>query len=305
MEKRSDTLPLWLKIVLAILPGIFAAGVEICQRQIPNVTCPYLPGPLFCSLFLCIAGFIYERQLAIWSFPALGLLLAWMAIGVWESPLMLAVWLGIVAVLVARWLWSFKYWEVSLLGLLLIGSAVLLVLAGAVKSEMPTPYQEIFYFLTLPISALSMLSILPGIVGLFLARRASVQAALVFVGSAYVMWEMIGDPEYALLLWTDDATLEMLVALHPPLFFLILVPIASLLTRSTKAHFVSFLLPIAVGLVSAAAIADAVRPYASFANSVAVDTIGILLPLTIFMILYAKKRNLDKNQAFPLISAYR
>ena len=165
--------------------------------------------------------------------------------------------------------------------------------------------QEILDLLTLPIYTLSMLSILPGIVGLFLAQRAGVRAALVFVGSAFVMWELIGDPEYALLLWTDDVTLEIVVAIHPHLFFLILVPITSLLARSTKAHFASFLLPIAVGLVSAAVIADAVKPYASFAHSVAVDTIGILLPLTIFMILYAKRRNPDKNQAFPLISAYR
>lgn len=303
MEKRSDKLPLWLKIVLAILPGIFAASVEICQRQNLDVAYPYLLAPLFfCSLFLCIAGFIYERQLAIWSFPALGLLLAWMAIGVWGSTLMLAVWLGIVAVLVARWLWSFKYWEVSLLGLLLIGSVVLLVLLGAMGTEVPTPYQKILELLTLPISTLSLLSILPGIVGLFLARRAGVRAALVFVGSAFVMWELVGDPEYGL--W-NDATIEMLVALHPHLFFLILTPIASLLARSTKARFASSLLPIAVGLVSAAAIASAIRPYSSFVYSLTVDTIGILLPLTIFMILYVRRCNPGKNQPLSPVSAYR
>lgn len=294
MEKRSDALPLWLKIVLAILPGLFAAGIEICQRQIPNAAYPYLLAPLFfCSLFLCMAGFIYERQLAIWSFPALGLLLAWMPI---DSPLMLAVWLGIVAVLVARWLWSFKYWEVSLLGLLLIGSIVLLVLVlpplvGVEELEKPTPYLP--DWLTGLIFILSSLSILPGIVGLFLARRAGVQAALVFVGSAFVVWELVGDPEYGL--WTADAMIEMLVALHPHLFFLILTPIASLLARSMKARFASFLLPIAVGLVSAAAITSAVRPYASFVHSLTMDTIGILLPLTIFMVFYARMGK--KNQA--------
>ena len=125
MEKRSGTLPLWLKIVLAILPGIFAAGVEICQRQNLDVVFSYLSALLFfCPLVLCIAGFIYERQFAIWSFPALGMMLAWIATQAWNSPLLLAVWFGIVAVLVARWLWSFKYWEVSLFGLLLIGSAL-------------------------------------------------------------------------------------------------------------------------------------------------------------------------------------
>jgi hypothetical protein len=305
MEKRSNKLPLWLKIVLAILPGIFAAGVEICQRQIPDVAYPYLLAPLFfCSLFLCIAGFIYERQLAVWSFPALGLLLAWMAIGVWGSTLMLAVWLGIAAVLVARWLWSFKYWEVSLLGLLLIGSAVLLVLLGAMGTEVPTPYQKILELLRLPISALSLLNILPGIVGLFLARRADVRAALIFVGSAFVMWELVGDPEYALLVWTD-AALEMIVALHPHLFFLILVPIASLLAGSTKARFASILLPIALGLVSAAAIADAVRPYPSFVHSLTVDTVAFLVPLTIFMILYVRRCNPSKNQPLSPVSAYR
>jgi hypothetical protein len=233
------------------------------------------------------------------------MMLTWVTTGASNYPLLLAVWLGIVAVLVAKWLWSFRHWEVSLLGLLLIGGVLFLALAGTPAPESPTPYQEIVYFLTLPVFTLSILSILPGIVGLFLARRTGVLAALVFVGSAFVIWEAIGDPEYALLLWTDNAAIEMLVALHPSLFFLILTPIASLLTRSTKAHFASFLLPIAVGLVSAAAIADAVRPYPSFVHSVAVDFLAVLLPLTIFMILYAKKRNLDKNQTFSLASAYK
>ncbi|MBN1977805.1 MAG: hypothetical protein JW918_10415 [Anaerolineae bacterium] len=301
MKKRSDTLPLWLKVVLAVLPGIFAAGVEICERQISNVAYPYLLAPLFfCSLFLCIAGFIYERQLAIWSFPALGLLLAWMPI---DSPLMLAVWLGIVAVLVARWLWSFKYWEVSLLGLLLIGSAVLLVVVGFEEPEGPTPYLP--DWLALPIFTLSSLSILPGIVGLFLARRTGVLATLVFAGSAFVMWETIGDSEYALLLWTDSKAVELAVALHPSFFFLILVPLAGLLTRSAKARFASFLLPITVGLVSAAAIASTVRPYASFVHRMAVDIIVILAPLTIFMILYVKRGNPGKNQTLSPVSAYR
>ena len=131
---------------------------------------------------------------------------------------------------------------------------------------------------------------------------------LVFVGSAFVIWDLVGDPEYALLLWTNNTAIELAVALHPSLFFLILVPIASLLTRSMKAHFASFLLPIAVGLVSAAAIADAVRPYVSFAHSLTMDTFGILLPLTIFMFLYAKLFLFffrDNNYSSMLTGSYK
>jgi hypothetical protein len=288
MDKRSNTLPLWLKIVSAILPGIFATGVEICERRIPSVASSHLLAPIFfCSLFLCIAGFIYERQLAIWSFPALGLLLAWMGIG---NLLTLPVWLGIVAVLVARWLWSFKYWEVSLLGLLLIGSVMILALVGAAESGEAIPYLPDWLWEL--IFTLSSLSILPGIVGLFLARRAGVRAALVFAGSAFVVWEMIGDPEYGL--W-NDATIEMLVALHPHLFFLILTPIASLLARSTKARFASVLIPIAVGLVSAATIASSINPHRSFVGSIVYESLGILVPLAIFMIVYTRRG--EKNQA--------
>lgn len=298
MEKRSDTLPLWLKSAFAILPGIAAISNHMSLRYPDSVYLSTISTALLlCNLFLLVTGFIYERRFPVWSFPALGILLAWVSLSAGNSFPLVAVWLGIVSVLVARWLWSFKYWEASLLGLLLLGLLLIFLFPMWDVPESPelTPTQQVLSFVTLPMSALSMLSILPGIVGLFLARRTGVLAALVFVGSAHVMWEMIGDPEYALLLYTDSQALELIVSLHPHVFFLILVPIATMFSSSTKAHWVAFLLPIATAFVSAAAIASSIIPHRSSVHSIAYDSLGILLPLAIFMIVYARIG--EKNQA--------
>ena len=139
--------------------------------------------------------------------------------------------------------------------------------------------------LAAPVFLMTMLGVLPAVVGWMLARRVGVLAGLVFVGSAFVIWEMIGDPEYALLLWTDSQALEKVVSVHPPLFFLIVVPVVVMRLQTVKAHIAGFLLPIAAAFVSAAALGSTVRPYASFVHAVVFDSLFVLLPLAIVVVL--------------------
>lgn len=243
MQTDSDTPLHWPKVALAILPGVFTLGVEVGQR-ILNIGYWLGVGALLlvCAL-LCAAGYIRERRLATWTFPALGILLAYASLLLFPS-------------------------------------------SGSGPSPEPiTPLRQLVEHVS---GILFLFSVLPALAGLLLARRTGVLAGLIVLGSAYVVWECVGDPEYALLLWTDERAIEMLAAIHPQVFFLIVAPIAVLRLRSTKARIIGFLLPILTAFVSAAAIGNVVRPYNSFAPNVTFDVLYFLLPLAVLLILYGR-----------------
>ena len=244
---------------------------------------------LVCGL-LCLAGFIRERRFPVWSFPALGVMLALVSMGAGVSLPILLVWIGIAGVTIYAGLrrkLPFLSWEAWLLSLLLLG-AVLAPLTIDPNLRAPTPYQQSMSFIITLVTWLTLLSALPAAIGRLLARHANVLAGLVFVGSAYVIWDGIGDPAYALMLWTNNLIVVKVVSILPQVFFLIVVPILVLSAQSFKARVLSFLLPILIGFVSAAAIGSALRPYNSFFYSVVFDTLCILLPLAICLIVYAK-----------------
>jgi hypothetical protein len=305
MREHSNASLSWGKVVLAVLPGVFALGTEIgLWRRLFHISIEPawrfdLPALLFLCVLLCLIGFVHERRFPTWSFPALGIVLAHMSMGATISLLLLILWIGIVAVTIGEWRWHqapVMQWEAWLLGLILVG-CVLYPLTVRYNSGPPTAYQRVLSTLTTPVAVLTTLSVLPAIIGLLLARRASVLAGLVFVGSAFVMWESIGDPEYALLMWTDNKTIEMVVSIHPQLFFLISVPILVVRLRSAKARIVGFLLPICTAFISAAVIGSAVRPYSSFVHSIVFDLLLILLPLAIVVVIYAKASRALHTQA--------
>lgn len=297
MREHSNASVSWGKVVLAILPGVFALGTEIgLWRRLFHISIEPagrfdLPALLFLCVLLCLIGFLHERRFPTWSFPALGIVLAHMSMRATTSLLLLILlWIGIVAVTIGEWRWHqvpVVQWEAWLLGLILVGS-LLYPLTVPYYPGPPTPYQRVLSTLRTLVAVLAILSVLPAIIGLLLARRASVLAGLVFVGSAFVMWEGMGDPEYALLMWTDNKTIEMVVSIHPQLFFLIVVPVLVMRLRSVKARIVGFLLPISIAFVSAAVIGSAVRPHSSFVHSIVFDLLLILLPLAIVVVIYAR-----------------
>ncbi|MFN8454847.1 MAG: hypothetical protein U0401_09295 [Anaerolineae bacterium] len=192
-------------------------------------------GLLFLCLSLGVFGFIREGHFAVWSFPALGIVLERILFGAGSSPLMFLVGLGIAG-LGGLAIWRGSHipqvvMERVLLGLLLVGCA-LYPLAMTLYPNPPMTFSTIWAELTswliqLSLGALfllTLLGIIPGATG-WLARRSDVLAGLILMGCFYVFWEMIGDPEYALLMYTDHQALEAFVAIHPPLFFLIIVPV--------------------------------------------------------------------------------
>ncbi len=296
MRERSDAFSPWGKASLAILPGIFALDVEIglWQRLFHvGIESVWMSGHLalfFLCTSLCLIGFLCERQFPTWSFPALGIVLAHLSMGATTSLLLLVVWIGIVAVAIRQWHWHRLpgvHWEAWLLGLILVGS--LLYPLTIPHHDPGPPYQQVLATLTMPVAVSAILGILPAMIGLLLARRASVLAGLVFVGSAFVVWEGVLDPEYALLLWTDNTTVETLVSIHPQSFFLMIVPVWVMCVRSDRARIVGFLLPVFTALISTAAIGSVVRPYDTFAHSVVFDFLLILMPLTVVIIIYGRK----------------
>ncbi len=126
----------------------------------------------------------------------------------------------------------------------------------------------------------------PVCIGIILARRTGVVAGLVLVGAAYVLWAEVVEPEYGLLLYTDNRVLVNFVAICPQLFFLILAPAVALYLSSTRARLWGYLVTIGGGLLLATTIASAIRPYPSFAWTFGVDFTFILLPLLAALGLY-------------------
>ncbi|NIP23451.1 MAG: hypothetical protein GWO38_06410 [Phycisphaerae bacterium] len=128
--------------------------------------------------------------------------------------------------------------------------------------------------------------IVPMLVGLFLAQRTGVLAGLVFIGVAYVFWESIGDPEYALLMYTNNTALVTFVSICPQLVFLIVVPIVVMRLFSTKTRIIGYLGPIIIAFVTTAGVSSAIRPYSSFAWIVGMDFLFIVVPLIIILGVY-------------------
>jgi len=124
------------------------------------------------------------------------------------------------------------------------------------------------------------------LIGLYLARQSGILTGLIFVGVAYVFWEAIGDPEYALGIYTNNTALITFVSICPQLFFLLLVPVIMMSVSSTKARIAGYILPITAGLVITNGLSSVIRPYGSFVWQTSWDLVFILLPLFIILMLF-------------------
>jgi hypothetical protein len=81
MQNRSFVPTSWIKVGLAILPGLFIVGTRSgLFRRVFGLESWLALGqhdliPVYITLGIVVAGLIVERRPAVWSFPALGLLL--------------------------------------------------------------------------------------------------------------------------------------------------------------------------------------------------------------------------------------
>jgi len=271
----------WVKVALAIVPGLFAIGASsgLLEAIFGTSSGHALEGSglvAACALLIG-AGLIRERRLAVWSFPALGVLL----IGVWwwipppfldnTSPFWQVAPPVLILVVLAA-LGAFAVYRVHRqhrigiprLTFVLLGSLILAFAVGVITSTVAdrNPNKWTALLATLPSTLWWMgMMLLPVAIGLPLARRDGLLAGLIVVAAEFVLVDGIFDPAYALGVWTSDSTIVTLVSVVPATFFLVVSPIWVLLARSTRGRVWGLLLPVVIALVSAEIISGSVRPY--------------------------------------------
>jgi hypothetical protein len=271
----------WVKVGLAILPGLFAIGTssglfkEVFGTSIGHAL--HERGLIALCVLLIGAGLIRERRFAVWSFPALGIVL----IGVWRwippplldhtspfwqgaSPVLIFVVLPAIGACAVYHVCRQHRTHVPRLGWVLLGLVILVTMAGVVTSTIADRSLNRWMALlaTLPPVLLWMGMVLsPIAISLPLARRDGSLAALIVVAAEFGLVDMILDPGYALGLWASNQTIVTLVAVIPAMFFLVVSPIWVLRSRSTRGQVAGLLLPAFVALVGGEIISGSVRPY--------------------------------------------
>lgn len=262
--------PLWIKVGLAILPGLFplasASGLLSAlfgARAGEVVSNTGLTGV---CLLVITAGFVRERHFAVWSYPAVGVLLFRMWWGIpWPSseqsgsywtvapPLLMLAGLAAIAAVgvyqAHKWQRLHSYrpgW--ALLGLIILVAVAFP--AGAVLAYRDAERVSVLLAMV-PLSLWWMgMLLLPVVIGLPLALRSGLSTGLLVVAAQYVLSEQIFDPARGVLIFTSDYVAARLLSSLPALAFLIVPPVWILLIRRTKVRFWGLVLPPLLGLLS-------------------------------------------------------
>lgn len=196
-------------------------------------------------LLLVTGGLVIERRLAVWSFPALGVLLPSLpdaALATLFDPRSGPPPPG--HTFLVNWLWPGLMWGVivaivafrrselhlpglawGLLGLLVLANPFFLLITGAI--------------LLLCVAA-----------GLLLARRDGLLAGLLVVAGEFWIVDSIFDPSYGMLIWSYNYSAELIVSVLPALCFLIIAPMWVLRADSTWGRMQGLLLPPLIGLIT-------------------------------------------------------
>ncbi len=137
---------------------------------------------------------------------------------------------------------------------------------------------------------LALALLVPVALGLPLARRYGLAAALFVVGCIYPLLNGIYDPGYALGLWTDSAALTALVKLSAPAMLLVAGPLWMLRARSQRWQARGLLIPLAAALVVEVVIPGLVLPYADWALWLrsALQMLNLLFMVLLALVLYAR-----------------
>lgn len=281
MQKRLFSPIPWTKVGLAILPGLFTVGVrsglfrQVFGWRIQRALEQNDLIPVYIVLGIVIAGFILERRLAVWSFPALGLLL-FEALGwPWEwifttfvapfadprnrfwqiaPPILKLAILAAIAALAVYWVYKQHGLHIPRLGQVLLGLMILVTVShaiiGAITDRSPNKWTALLALLPLQLWWMGLI-LSPIAIGLPLARRNGLLAGLIVVAAEFVLVDGILDPDYAILIWTSNQKAEIVLSCLPALFFLVASPIWVLRSRSTNGRVSGLLLPAFIALVSA------------------------------------------------------
>jgi len=274
MLNRLHGDPPWVRVGWAILPGLFAlagaAGLFSAAWGVNIGEAVGRIGLLGVCVLVIAAGWAKERRLAVWSYPAWGVLLY----GVW-------LWLPWVSADQAR-----PFWQVAppLVMLAVIGAyagysayrargiripplawaLLALMILSVVASLVPSvvsdqnPHRRTAILAMIPFSLWWMgLLLLPVVIGLPFARSQGLPAGLIVVAAAYVLVEGLLDPAYGILIWTSNASAARALACLPGLAFLIVPPIWVLGCRAAKGQTWGLVLPALLGLVSASVVRGA------------------------------------------------
>jgi hypothetical protein len=280
MQNRSSVLTSWVKVGLAILPGLSVVGTRggLFGRvfRLENWLAPGQLDliPMYITLGIVAAGLVVERRLAVWSFSALGLLLfsapGWLLtlftrLGDPRSPfwqvappyLMLSA-LVAVAVLAARRVFKQHGLCIPRSGWALLGLVALVGVAGAVVGVTTdrNPDKWMAFVAHLPLTLWwTGLLLAPVVIGLPLAQRDGVCAGLVVAAFEFVLVDEILDPTYSVGFWAHWAPsgalelAEVVLSYLPALFFLVVTPAWVLCSRSSRGRALGLVLPPFVGLI--------------------------------------------------------
>ena len=281
MRNPSFTLTHWMKVGLAILPGLFAIGTSSgLFKAVFGTSIGHSldeSGLIAVCVLLIGVGLVRERRLAVWSFPALGIIL----IGVWRwmppafvdhtspfwqgaAPALILVVLAAIGAFAVYHVCRQHRTRIPRLAWILLGLVILANVAGVTTSTIAdrSPNKWTALLATLPPTFWGMgLILLPVAIALLLARRDGLLAGLIVVAAEFVLVDEIFDPAYALGLWTSNPTIVTLVSVVPAIFFLVVSPIWVLLSRSTRGRVCGLLVPVFIALASGEIISGTVRPY--------------------------------------------
>jgi hypothetical protein len=293
----------WWQVALALLPGLFLlVGASNVLETRFGMAAPLRwliahTGLLWLCVALCGLGYARERQLPVWSLPALGIALVMLLIGAGSKPAMVP-WGALLVVVALAAVWqrpmagrSWEFWLVALLP------------AGAVLFSFAVPYnpgpavEPSSGLVRLLLAALSLPQnafLVTGLLGVFaavfawrLAPREGLRAALLPVGTLIYVWSGIGDPAYALGMWTESQALVVFMTLLPALT-LVATTLAVAIAPSRRAQWAAILTPISAGLLTEIVVDLAVRPYASLGHSLLIGLGFYLLPLLLALWLCAR-----------------
>ncbi len=248
MQSRSSIPLSWGKVVLAILPGLFALAtswVVSASALIP------ITGLGLCVL-LSVAGFVQERQLAVWSFPALGILILIGVAGFFALSLGPLLLLPVLAAIFALLIYQRR--GVNLPGLVWLLLCLMIVIGVARPAVLSLFPGRDFYWSWLDLAGDGAMLLVVA-VGLPLAKRRGLLAGLLVLGAGFYLWEGILDLTYGL--WNTPWGTVMVVILA--LSLLVISPIWVLRSRSTRGQVWGLLLPAFIALVSVVIINAVVR----------------------------------------------
>lgn len=281
MHSRSFSPMPWREVGLAILPGLFAIGVSSGLFWVlfgPSIgRALSANGLIALCILLVIVGFIRERRFAVWSFPALGILVFYVLtmpmafvsslfdyssdVQSHVGNLLYFTAFAAIAVLVIYQVQQRHGIHIPRLGWALLFLIVLVSAAEGIRAAIiggnPDKWIALLYSLPFFLWSVGMI-LLPIVIGLPLAWRSGLLAGLLVVATGYVLVDQIFDPDYALLIWTSNVAIEIVVSIIPAVFFLVISPVWVLRSHSMRGRVLGLLLPAFMALVSGEVIRSAV-----------------------------------------------